>query len=109
MLIEELIDDGTRIHHYSDEGFISRSSVFQDPVKGSQKVFSIPTGTTRLRFGSYRPSYYKLKELILRKPRVTRKEMAEAFTMSGLTKPAGAKKSQNWVSMCSTMRTRLSM
>ena len=49
---------------YSDEGFISRSSVFQDPVKGSQKVFSIPTGTTRLRFGSYRPSYYKLKELI---------------------------------------------
>ena len=22
MLIEELIDDGTRIHHYSDEGFM---------------------------------------------------------------------------------------
>jgi len=49
---------------YSNEAYISRSTVFQDPVKGSKKVFSIPAGTTRLRFAGYRPSHFNLKEII---------------------------------------------
>ena len=50
--------------YYSDEGFISRSTIFQDPVKGSKKVFTMPNETTRIRLGAYRQGHLILKELI---------------------------------------------
>lgn len=49
---------------YSDEGFISRSTVLSDPEKGAKKEFTIPAGTTRLRFGVFCPSVYDLKMMI---------------------------------------------
>ena len=54
------------ILYYSDEDFISRTTVFQDPEPGAKRILSIPNGTTRIRFGAYRPGFFNLKDLIPR-------------------------------------------